>query len=70
MAVVKADGYGHGAVMVARAALESGATQLAVATVDEGVVLRVSGDLQRRFWSSDRSNRSELAEWRSPTASR
>lgn len=40
MAVVKADGYGHGAVMVARAAVEAGAAQLAVATVDEGVVLR------------------------------
>lgn len=42
MAVVKADGYGHGAVIVARAALEAGATQLAVATVDEGVVLRAA----------------------------
>ena len=31
-AVVKADGYGHGAVAVARAALEGGATWLAVAT--------------------------------------
>ncbi len=40
MAVVKADGYGHGAVMVSNAAVEGGATQLAVATVDEGVVLR------------------------------
>src|SRR5215218_2923727 len=43
MAVVKADGYGHGAVMVAQASLEAGATQLAVATVDEGVVLRSAG---------------------------
>ncbi len=40
MAVVKADGYGHGAVPVARAALRAGATWLGVATVDEGVVLR------------------------------
>ena len=39
-AVVKADGYGHGAVAVARAALEGGATSLAVATVEEGVALR------------------------------
>ena len=31
-AVVKADGYGHGAVDCARAALEGGATALAVAT--------------------------------------
>jgi alanine racemase len=39
-AVVKADGYGHGAVDVGRAALEAGATALCVATVDEGVELR------------------------------
>ena len=42
-AVVKADGYGHGAVPVARAALDGGATWLAVALVEEGVVLRESG---------------------------
>jgi alanine racemase len=35
MAVVKAGGYGHGAVPVARAALEGGATGLAVATLEE-----------------------------------
>ena len=34
-AVVKAGGYGHGAVPVARAALEGGATGLAVATLEE-----------------------------------
>jgi alanine racemase len=39
-AVVKADGYGHGAVDVGRAALEAGATALCVATVPEGVALR------------------------------
>ena len=33
MAVVKADGYGHGAVTVARAALKAGATCLGVATL-------------------------------------
>ncbi len=43
MAVVKADGYGHGSVAVARAALESGATWLGVALVEEGVVLREAG---------------------------
>jgi alanine racemase len=43
MAVVKANGYGHGARMVARAALGAGADQLAVATVQEGVVLRNDG---------------------------
>lgn len=39
-AVVKADGYGHGSVGVARAALAGGATWLAVALVEEGRVLR------------------------------
>jgi alanine racemase len=34
-AVVKANGYGHGAVSVARAALDGGATGLAVATLEE-----------------------------------
>ena len=42
-AVVKADGYGHGAVRVSRAALEAGASCLAVALVEEGVVLREAG---------------------------
>lgn len=42
-AVVKADGYGHGAVPVAAAALEAGATWLAVALVEEGVALRDAG---------------------------
>lgn len=40
MAVVKADGYGHGAVTVARIALENGATWLGVATIVEGIELR------------------------------
>jgi alanine racemase len=39
-AVVKADGYGHGAVDVSRAALEAGAAALCVATVGEALVLR------------------------------
>jgi len=42
-AVVKADGYGHGSVAVARAAVEAGAAGLAVALVEEGVVLRDAG---------------------------
>src|SRR5918993_3374906 len=42
-AVVKADGYGHGASEVARAALEAGAEGLCVAFVDEGVALRAAG---------------------------
>jgi alanine racemase len=43
MAVVKADAYGHGAVPVAIAALESGASCLGVALVEEGVTLRRAG---------------------------
>lgn len=43
MAVVKADGYGHGAVPVARAALSAGATWLGVASVHEAAVLRAAG---------------------------
>ncbi len=43
MAVVKADGYGHGAVRVARAALEGGATWLAVARAEEALALRAAG---------------------------
>src|SRR5918994_7032539 len=39
-AVVKADGYGHGAVDVGAAALATGATALCVATVPEALVLR------------------------------
>jgi alanine racemase len=42
-AVVKADGYGHGAVTVARAALRAGAEGLCVALVQEGVELRAAG---------------------------
>lgn len=40
IAVVKADGYGHGAEAIAETALEAGAVALAVATVEEGIVLR------------------------------
>jgi alanine racemase len=43
MAVVKADGYGHGAVPVARAALAAGARELGVATIDEALALRRGG---------------------------
>ncbi|HUW68693.1 MAG TPA: alanine racemase [bacterium] len=42
-AVVKADGYGHGAGAVARVALESGASMLAVAIVNEALELRREG---------------------------
>lgn len=43
MAVVKANGYGHGAVECGRAALEGGATRLAVATVGELEQVRHAG---------------------------
>jgi alanine racemase len=42
-AVVKADGYGHGAAPAARAALAGGATRLAVATAQEAEDLRAKG---------------------------
>ncbi len=42
-AVVKADGYGHGALPAARAALAGGATWLAVAAADEASALRSAG---------------------------
>jgi len=43
MAVVKADGYGHGLVPTAQAALRGGATWLGVAFTDEALTLRKSG---------------------------
>jgi alanine racemase len=43
LAVVKANGYGHGAAPVARAALDAGAAWLGVARVEEGVQLRGHG---------------------------
>jgi alanine racemase len=43
LAVVKANGYGHGAEQVSRVALEAGATWLGVALVEEGIRLRDAG---------------------------
>ena len=43
MAVVKANGYGHGAVEVAREALQHGADWLGVARIEEAIQLRQSG---------------------------
>ncbi|MGE5697546.1 MAG: alanine racemase [Candidatus Sericytochromatia bacterium] len=43
MAVVKADGYGHGATRVSAAALAAGAAELGVATIDEALALRADG---------------------------
>ena len=49
IAVVKADGYGHGAVPVARAAVEGGATGLAVATLEEAEAVSELGDVVRGY---------------------
>ena len=43
LAVVKADGYGHGAATAARAALEGGATWIGVADPEEALALRRAG---------------------------
>lgn len=43
LAVVKADGYGHGSVEVAKVALQSGASGLAVALLEEALTLREGG---------------------------
>jgi alanine racemase len=43
MAVVKADGYGHGMLPAARAALAGGADAIGVAVIDEALALRAAG---------------------------
>lgn len=43
MAIVKSDGYGHGALTVAAAALESGADRIGVASIGEALQLRAGG---------------------------
>lgn len=43
MAVVKADGFGHGAALVAQASLDAGAAWLGVARLREGLALRAAG---------------------------
>ena len=56
MAVVKADGYGHGLVPPARAAVEGGATWLGTAIVDEAIELRRAGitvPLLSWLWTPD-----------------
>jgi alanine racemase len=63
--VVKADGYGHGAAAVARAALEAGAEGLCVAFVQEGVALRQSGILAPILVLSEQpaAQLDELVRW-------
>jgi alanine racemase len=51
MAVVKADGYGHGLVPAATAAVAGGATWLGVASVEEAVALRAAGLTSPRILS-------------------
>jgi alanine racemase len=72
MAVVKADGYGHGAIPAARAALEGGASALAVAAVAEAEALRaagidapllVMGPLAGDEWGRALSAGAQLAVW-------
>ena len=43
MAVVKADGFGHGLVESSKAAIQGGVSNLGVATLDEGIALRKAG---------------------------
>jgi alanine racemase len=43
MAVVKADGFGHGAAALARTALDAGATELGVTSIEEALELRAAG---------------------------
>jgi alanine racemase len=62
-AVVKADGYGHGAVDVGGAVLGAGATALCVATVPEGLALRQALGPARILVMGPASNR-EIAEAR------
>lgn len=59
-AVVKANGYGHGAVEVARAAVAAGATRLAVAQVAEGLALREAG-LAVPIWVLSEPDPAEMA---------
>lgn len=63
--VVKADGYGHGDVPVAAAALEAGAPVLAVALVSEGAGLREAGiDAQVLLLSEpDAGDAGEIVRW-------
>jgi len=59
LAVVKADGYGHGLVPTARAAVEGGATWLGTALLEEALALRAAGLTEPRVlaWLSGRDAR-------------
>jgi alanine racemase len=63
-AVVKADGYGHGAVDVAGAALGAGATALCVATIPEGLALRLEYRTERIIVMGPAASNREVARAR------
>jgi alanine racemase len=63
-AVVKANGYGHGAVDVAGAALGSGATGLCVATIPEGLALRNEFRVERILVMGPAASNREVAHAR------
>lgn len=54
LSVVKAEGYGHGALPVAKVALECGVRFLALATLEEAIVLRERGIRARMLLLGDR----------------
>jgi alanine racemase len=63
-AVVKADGYGHGAIDVAGAALGAGATALCVATIPEGLALRTEYRTERIVVMGPAGSNREVAQAR------
>ena len=63
-AVVKADGYGHGAIDVAGAALGAGATALCVATIPEGLALRNEYRTERIIVMGPAGSNREVAQAR------
>lgn len=67
MAIVKADAYGHGATLIARTALQAGASWLGVATIPEGIELREAG-IEAPILLLGATNRPEqiraIAQWK------
>jgi alanine racemase len=63
-AVVKANGYGHGAIDVAGAALGAGATALCVATIPEGLELRSEYRMERILVMGPAGSNREVAQAR------
>jgi alanine racemase len=63
-AVVKADGYGHGATDVAGAALGAGATALCVVTIPEGLALRAEYRTERIVVMGPAGSNREIAQAR------